>query len=615
MHLRFAAQLLVALPLCTPLPAFAFKEEEHCQVSNQGLRMAIAFYRDCQRASSSAPQCKALDEGDLLKLERFAGVPQPGTKDAESLKENSSCRAWTLPVRGSTRRVPTFGYFVSLVDYMSDPNDMLTLPKIQPDSAEEWSFLDFDRLQSLKESFYREIKFAHHDVNHFQEHALMSFRLWHEHALEVANRYHQARNKHFDDLLYALTLNAFATHFLEDFLAAGHFASPRLGLHDAAAKAYHDTYNGRGHDFSGRQSDWPTATTNGPAAKWLAVYGADIERVRDGVFPVKAFWETFSSTPLRFTGDGSLVYGEKGRVKVDRPDCGCSAAELANSHSRCSLTGLPEHGLPCLDPKGYQYDLVATIVAAAVLDVLCVWPTEPTHLAQEGLHGAQQPYRSTTQQVESRSSFFPTWEPYGRQKGALPSPRGCLLPFGCYPREIDRGLIVATPRYGLILDVSGGFQAVLGANQSSAGGFSAGIVPLWHPHSGWRPGSKLLQLGVGFGYSYIQANQYKAYGPDVSVFFPATSIDFQLRVSGGYRRYSTPIGAFDRGHVALRAEFGYGLVFLGVGPGLEHHYVQGQGLRPALGLTATISLLYPLSPQGSASAQSEFAAAMSKMSP
>lgn len=592
MNLRFSALLLAALPLCTPPPAFAFSEEEHCQVSNQGLRMAIAFYRDCQRDQPSTPLCKTIQINDLRTIERFA--------DAGVSEIALPCRKWTGDE--GDKRVPTFGYLVSLVDYMHDPNDILSLPDGTHDGSTQWSFLALERLPKM--TFYQEIKFAHHDVNHFQEHALLSFQLWHNYALAVANQYHQAPDGNFARLLYALTLNAVAIHFLEDFLAAGHFATPRFGLHDAAAKAYHDTYNGRGHDFSGRQSDWPTADENGAATKWrldainwLKLNRVNIEHVRDAVFPVKAFWTTFSSQPLHFTGDGTLVYAKPGgRVKVlPRPDCSCSPE--VDSHSRCSLTGLPEHAMSCLDPEGYQYDLVATIVAAAVLDVLCVWPTE------------------VAGQVAPRSSFFPTWEPYGLEKGVLLSPRGCLLPFGCYPRERDGTILDTTPRHGLILDATGGFQAILGGNQSAAGEFSAGIIPFWQPHSEWRPGSKSIQWGFGLDYSYIQANQYKAYGPNISFFFPITSIDFQVHLIGGYHRYSTPVGSLDRGHVDLRAEFGYGVMFIGIGPGLEQHYVQGQGLRPALGLGATISMLFPLSSQGEAAAQSNFAAAMSNQSP
>jgi hypothetical protein len=60
-----------------------------------------------------------------------------------------------------------------------------------------------------------------------------------------------ARSK--GDLQAALIVNALADHYLEDFLAAGHVATPREDFHDFPSALVHDVYNQEGIPFRVRR--------------------------------------------------------------------------------------------------------------------------------------------------------------------------------------------------------------------------------------------------------------------------------------------------------------------------------------------------------------------------
>ncbi len=191
--------------------AHAFEFDEHCQVSNDALRIATSY---AERTSSKSQY--------PLTAEEIAGL-----------------RGRTL---GCGREGPTsYGEWVALVDNATSPSDFYAGPRESLSSDPVLKGLINDKaLRQLRRNFVMGLFAAHLNVDHFQDRGLFAFVSWHREAVALAAG---------GNLWSALLVNAFGDHLLQDSFAPGHLRTPRRELHDAAAVAMHDYYNRYGAEY------------------------------------------------------------------------------------------------------------------------------------------------------------------------------------------------------------------------------------------------------------------------------------------------------------------------------------------------------------------------------
>jgi hypothetical protein len=181
--------------------AYAFTGNEHCDVSNAALKLAIRHLRNSDAAACSTP----------------------GTHCAEILSH-----AVELLSGKDKNKNHTFGDLTRAVDWFEDP-EILTheVAWSHADQRKRWTELPFHLLA------------LHRNETHFQAKALEDYARFHDQAIVFARRHDPDR---------ALYSEAVALHFLQDFFAAGHFVTPRSGFHDVVAGSLHDQYNIEGVD-------------------------------------------------------------------------------------------------------------------------------------------------------------------------------------------------------------------------------------------------------------------------------------------------------------------------------------------------------------------------------
>jgi hypothetical protein len=136
--------------------------------------------------------------------------------------------------------LPSYGYLVSLVDFVSRPTDWYVKQGAPP--AERRAGIDWPEVSRIRASWLDFLFATKYDELHFGNEAL--FHADHLHHLAVMMA---AGDR--DSLVEALAYNAFADHLRQDFLAPGHVIAPKGMTHDGIVKAIHDRYNAVGLDF------------------------------------------------------------------------------------------------------------------------------------------------------------------------------------------------------------------------------------------------------------------------------------------------------------------------------------------------------------------------------
>lgn len=188
---RIASVVFVVL---TATSATAFDFEEHKYISNVALRIA-----------ASDPQAH----------------------------EDVCVRALEYASDDRAEAGESFGDLVSLADFVSDPNAFFKGSYGHADP--EWK-----HLKTVKSDIFRWAQASHANENHFQHLALIAHHSNHQTAVGEASRHRWNR---------ALLFEAYALHFLEDFLSPGHVATRRSGLPDFVAVGMHDRIGANGLDF------------------------------------------------------------------------------------------------------------------------------------------------------------------------------------------------------------------------------------------------------------------------------------------------------------------------------------------------------------------------------
>jgi hypothetical protein len=186
------------------VPAAAFDFQEHKYVSNLALRIVL---NDPKWLKDTRPELAALRE--LAE-----------SKSAENDK--------------------SFGDLVGLADYVSDPNPFFT------GTARQSGVIDWPHLKGLKGDLFRWAQAAHTNENHFQQLALIAHINNHQQAIDC---FAGQATKKDGRLLQCILFEAYAIHFLEDFLSPGHVATGRSGLPDFVALGLHDRFGAHGLDF------------------------------------------------------------------------------------------------------------------------------------------------------------------------------------------------------------------------------------------------------------------------------------------------------------------------------------------------------------------------------
>ncbi|HEX8361548.1 MAG TPA: hypothetical protein VF613_15645 [Longimicrobium sp.] len=207
---------LVLLALAAPA-AHAFDYAEHCRMSNRAFRMAVS--RALLSDSIAAPRREHLIA--LSDSTRAA-------KCVERVRDREG------------RRPPThaYGEWVALVDWARTPADFFLTPFDTLSTRTD--VIPADAIARLADLGLQDFVVLHDNSEHFAAHALYSYRLWHQRALDEAAR---------GSIGVALIFNAFADHYLEDLQAPGHIFTPRSGLNDVLAGGMHNFYNRRGAFF------------------------------------------------------------------------------------------------------------------------------------------------------------------------------------------------------------------------------------------------------------------------------------------------------------------------------------------------------------------------------
>jgi hypothetical protein len=536
--------------------AIGFTYAEHRDVSNQGLRLALAY---CE---AHPERCRAVMSSQLKNLECFAGV-------AQSAGFPEASRRLGCPV--------TYGDLAALVDYTTDPFDVLyskslsvaILEEAAPDVQGALEILDLRYIERLRSKIFILLHASHLDDNHFQDRALAAFWFWHRMALSFADGSRI-------NIFVPLIINAYANHFLEDFFAPGHMRTPRRLLHDAAAMAYHDEYNRVGQTFR-------------PGGR----------RELEGLIQDAALWLRLDSQKgVMFYGDGRLRRNPNGTPLLtetwERQANQSNQSKVTRGEQELAandLTGVP--GVAgALDEHGDQYNFISALVALSVLDLVSC--KNSCDVATEGGVTGAAYNGALTNSFEGVE-----WKAYRVVGKQTYTPYACLKGFGCYFAEPVSNPLQRDVLYGLT--VGGDMMAVREAS-SGRGRVGMEIIPIWHPPPGWREQATrasglegLPQYGFALGYSYVFSGSLVGHGPEARLIVPGPAVDFQFSVGGGYRWYQTDSGRAARWHGGARLEFGYGLVFVGVGVERDYGAVASVGLRPGWAISSNLSFLVPSS--------------------
>lgn len=134
-----------------------------------------------------------------------------------------------------------YGHLSRIVDDVMDPSKLVNLYGPDIDSGRGFDCAKAKALfQKRKILFIDKIMASKYNEDHFQGKTLTKFREFNDLAQLYALR---------GNLVWALVLNAFAVHYLEDFFAPGHVLTPRTEVNNISARALHDRLDEEGAEI------------------------------------------------------------------------------------------------------------------------------------------------------------------------------------------------------------------------------------------------------------------------------------------------------------------------------------------------------------------------------
>ena len=261
--IRFVTTLLA---LVAALPMYGFDADEHKYLSNLGLRIAMADGpHSCVDAQSFA-RIEALVDGVAVRRER------------------------------------SFGDVTSLADYVKDVSPIFDSSKHSQADPVSYTDVDWVMLDDLRRDTLRFLQAASLNENHFRRLSIVTHLVNHEAAMNEARAGRWIR---------ALLFEAYAIHFLQDFLSPGHVATPRSGTTDFVSIGWHDRLGARGLDFH-PQYDSRLASLSDVIANRGA--SLDFGPLNDDKYKLQLDADAFASLrttikkggSLRFKGDSRL---------------------------------------------------------------------------------------------------------------------------------------------------------------------------------------------------------------------------------------------------------------------------------------------------------------------
>jgi hypothetical protein len=203
--------LLLMINCVWPANALGHSYADHCQVSNEAFRLALAIHggRDLQRLT---------------------------TRDTRHLRMLKSLSA----AECSRKNPRSYGDLAAYADYAFSPIEYYKFTDLDtPSEFYSAPEIPFDVIRAMG-SVIQNAYVAHHNQDHFGDRAAFAQWFWHRMAVAEASQ----RN-----LAAALMMNAFAAHFAQDYLAPGHVATLRRNLPDAGALRIHNRVNSEGRIF------------------------------------------------------------------------------------------------------------------------------------------------------------------------------------------------------------------------------------------------------------------------------------------------------------------------------------------------------------------------------
>jgi hypothetical protein len=179
-----------------------------------------------------------------------------------------------------------YGYLSRIVDDVTDPSKLMKLygPDIDVGHGVDCSKAK-TLLRTRKIMWIDKIMASKYNEDHFQGKTLTRFREFNDLAQLYALR---------GNLVWALVLNAFAAHYLEDFFAPGHVLTPRTEVNNISARALHDSWDKEGAQIR--------IKTTGKLTDYLDIIKEMNGDAEEGVRAIT----TLKDNHMRIYGDGLL---------------------------------------------------------------------------------------------------------------------------------------------------------------------------------------------------------------------------------------------------------------------------------------------------------------------
>ena len=135
-----------------------------------------------------------------------------------------------------------YGRLTEIVDDVTDPSKFIKLYGRDVDAGRGVDCAGAKALlKDRKVTLINKLMASKYNEDHFQEKTLSKFKEFNDLAQLYAIK---------GNLAWALVLNAFAVHYLEDFFAPGHVLTPRTEVNNISARALHDKMDKEGAEIS-----------------------------------------------------------------------------------------------------------------------------------------------------------------------------------------------------------------------------------------------------------------------------------------------------------------------------------------------------------------------------
>lgn len=448
----------------------------------------------------------------LVKLEREAASGAPG-------RGREAIPVLTALSEGSDGP-PDYGELVAYGDYVTFPNEMVDTSQSGPERISS-GHVRGRMLDSVAE--YTELL---RNPHHFRQLGLSQFHIWHDTAVARAVE-NDGEDRAADPLWDALAYNAYADHFLEDFLAPGHMTREPDGLSHMGNLRVHDTENWTGRLFE------PSVMARESLGSLLGATQEEREEAVLRCFPsedginLADVEDAIAPLSIELKGDNQ-VYRQKEGV---------------------------------LEGRQRQAVFVTLVVGRSILDVVEAYATSETHNSfpnrrcpafppdAEWLERASVPDDCYFVVEESEENYYFAGTRFG---GYISDPGAARSPW-VWPSlggstEIQR--VDGTSRWQTSLE--------LVFDLPSQKMFKAvGLEADWNRH---------FSFELGTGYSYVNkgaldggGTEYNGHGPDLRLYFRAKQLYMFAAADLGWRFYHGEGQNVENFRVGGRVGFGNGI--------------------------------------------------------